>query len=213
MAKIKRTRRLVAFGCSLTYGHGLADCYQENGREGPNPSVQAWPSLVGKRLGIPIDNRGIPGGSNKEIWHDVMSSKFKEGDAVAILWTYINRHCLLFPDYIDRYGPWRGSVRSKKWIEHHFNDYDATLDLLGKVDHVRHYLDKKKIKNFHYFADHYITKQTIFPEYNKPEKYFIRDVIDFARDGQHPGAKTQQAFADQLIADPTGPAVGFSFIN
>ena len=41
---------------------------------------------------------------------------------------------------------------------------------------------------------------------------FVRNILDFARDGQHPGAKTQKEFAEQIIADPTGPAVGFSFI-
>ena len=67
MAKVKRIKRLVTFGCSLTYGHGLADCYLPNGREGPEPSIQAWPKLVSNKLRIEVDNRGIPGGSNKEI--------------------------------------------------------------------------------------------------------------------------------------------------
>ena len=213
MAKVKKIRRLVAFGCSLTYGHGLADCYQEDGREGPNPSVQAWPSLVASKLRIPVDNRGIPGASNKEIWHAIMTSKFKEGDCVIVLWSYINRNCLFFPDYIDRFGSWRGSIRSKKWLEHQFNDYDATIDLMGKVHHVEHYLSRKKIQNWHYFADFYCDKQKVFPQYNTEDKMFLRNVLDFARDGKHPGAKTQREFADRVIVDPTGPAVGFSFIN
>lgn len=212
MAKVKQIRRLVAFGCSLTYGHGLADCYQENGREGPNPSIQAWPHLVSAQLKLQYDNRGIPGGSNKEIWHAIMTSKFKEGDCVIVLWSYINRSCMIFEDHIDKYGLWRGSVRSKKWLEHQFNDYDATVDLMGRVNHVEHYLNKKKIQNWHYFADHYCAKQNIFPQYNSEDKMFCRDNIDFARDGQHPGAKTQKEFADKIVKDPTGPAVNFSFI-
>ena len=56
-------------------------------------------------------------------------------------------------------------------------------------------------------------KQKVFKKYIHPtDKMFIKDVLDFARDGQHPGAKTQQAFTDQIIKDSTGPAVGFSFI-
>lgn len=213
MAKVKRISRLVTFGCSLTYGHGLADCYQDNGREGEKPSVQAWPALVGQRLKLPVENRGQAGASNKEIWLNILSSKYKEGDMVVVLWTYINRNCLLFPDYIDRYGPWRGSVRSKKWLEHQFNDYDASIELMGRVDHVKHHLDKKKIRNHHYFADWYITPQRVFTRYNYPkDKMFIKAVLDFGRDGMHPGAKTHQAFAEQVVADPTGPAVGFSFI-
>jgi lysophospholipase L1-like esterase len=213
LAKVKRIKRLVTFGCSLTYGHGLADCYLPSGREGPKPSIQAWPKLVSDKLRIDVDNRGIPGGSNKEIWHSVMSSKFKEGDMVVILWSYINRNCIFFPDYIDRYGPWKGSVRSKKWFEHQFNDYDATVELMGRVNHVNLYLNKKKIRNYHYFADFYCSKQKVFPQYNTPEKMFLRQPLDFARDGQHPGAKSHVAFADQIFNDPTGPAVGFGFIN
>ncbi|MDC0002580.1 hypothetical protein OAP94_01815 [bacterium] len=210
MAKV--IRRLVTYGCSLTYGHGLADCYLENGREGPNPSVQAWPALVAARLKLLIDNRGQPGASPKEVWYNIMSAKHKPGDMVVVLWPFINRNCILFPDYIDRFGPWRGSVRSKKWIEHQFNDYDATVDLMGKVDHVAHYLNKKKIQNYHYFADWHCSKQKVFQQRNTIDKMFLKEILDFARDGQHPGALTQQAFADQMIKDSTGPAVGFSYV-
>ena len=53
----------------------------------------------------------------------------------------------------------------------------------------------------------------MFTRYNYPkDKMFIKAVLDFGRDGMHPGAKTHQAFAEQVVADPTGPAVGFSFI-
>ena len=213
MAKVRKVNRLVTYGCSLTYGHGLADCYLENGKEGPEPSVQAWPSLVSNKLKIMVDNRGLPGASNKEIWHNIMTSKHKPHDMVVVLWSYINRSCLFFPDYVDRFGPWRGSVRSKKWIEHQFNDYDATIDLMGKVHHVKHYLNKEKIRNYHYFADWYCSKQKVFPQYNTEDKMFVRNILDFARDGQHPGAATQRVFAEQVVADPEGPATGFGFIT
>ena len=42
---------------------------------------------------------------------------------------------------------------------------------------------------------------------------FVRNILDFARDGQHPGAATQRVFAEQAVADPEGPATGFGFIT
>lgn len=198
MVKIKR---LVAFGCSLTYGHGLADCYKENGMEGPIPSVQAWPFLVASHFKVAIDNQGIPGGSNKEIFQKIRNYEFKKGDCAVVLWSYINRHCSIYPDYVDRYGPWLKSTRSKNWIKHLFNDHDATLDCLMYDEHARLYLNTKKIKHNTYFADHFMT----IPQ---PEgKLFQRVFDDFARDGKHPGAATQRAFAQQVITDSTGPAV------
>ena len=39
--------RLVVFGCSHTYGHGLRDCYDPlTGHPGPQPSLQAWPARL-----------------------------------------------------------------------------------------------------------------------------------------------------------------------
>jgi hypothetical protein len=72
--------------------------------------------------------------------------------------------------------------------------------------------NKKKIQNYHYFADWHCSKQKVFQQRNTIDKMFLKEILDFARDGQHPGALTQQAFADQMIKDSTGPAVGFSYV-
>jgi hypothetical protein len=44
---------LVVNGCSYTYGHGIE-----------NPIEDAWPSLVAKKLGVPLVNLALPGQSN-----------------------------------------------------------------------------------------------------------------------------------------------------
>ena len=201
MAKIKR---LVTFGCSLTYGHGLADCYQPNGKEGPHPSVQAWPFLVARHYGIAIDNQGIPGGSNKQIFNTLRNYDFQKGDCVVVLWSKINRSCTLYPDYVDKFGPWLNSTRSKTWLKHIFSDYDSTIELLNYDEHTRLYLNSKKIKNCSYFTDHYMS----FPQEDK--KMFFKDYFDFARDGKHPGAETQRLFAKKVIEDDTGPTAWFA---
>ena len=51
--------RLVAFGCSNTYGEGLPDCWVDKngdpsrtkaGFHGPKPSKLAWPRLMANNM-------------------------------------------------------------------------------------------------------------------------------------------------------------------
>jgi len=87
--------RLVTFGCSYTYGHGLPDCITDHGGAGKIPSKFAWPHLLAKKLDKELYNAGIPGASNKLIMDTVINFPFKPTDTVVILWTYLSRHCIL----------------------------------------------------------------------------------------------------------------------
>lgn len=87
--------RLVTFGCSYTYGHGLPDCITDHGGAGKIPSKFAWPQLLAKKLDKELYNAGIPGASNKLIMDTVINFPFKPTDTVVILWTYLSRHCIL----------------------------------------------------------------------------------------------------------------------
>jgi len=199
MAKIKR---LVTFGCSLTYGQGLTDCWNpETKREGPHPSTQAWPFLVARQLRVGIQNESIPGASNKQIYNAILNYNWHKGDACIVLWSYLNRNCTIYPDFIDKFGPWIGSTRSKAWIKHVFNDYDSNIELLNYNNHIRLFLNSKKVKFTEYFADQYMPIEQ--PEY----KMFKNRYIDFARDDLHPGRLHHIEFARQVLADTTGPAV------
>lgn len=42
--------RLIAFGCSHTYGHGLPDCFIPPHRPGTDPSKLSWPYPLGELL-------------------------------------------------------------------------------------------------------------------------------------------------------------------
>ena len=46
--------KLVTFGCSYTYGHGLPDCIMAKGRAGKRPSKFAWPYLLAKKLDMSV---------------------------------------------------------------------------------------------------------------------------------------------------------------
>ena len=60
---------LFAFGCSLTYGHGMEDNWDSNNnRPFPySPSKKAWPFLLANMLNYNCVNLARCGASNKEI--------------------------------------------------------------------------------------------------------------------------------------------------
>lgn len=58
---------LVVNGCSYTYGHGIE-----------NPIDNAWPSLVAKKLGVPLINLAIPGQSNYAVQDRTFKYFFKD---------------------------------------------------------------------------------------------------------------------------------------
>jgi hypothetical protein len=58
---------LVVNGCSFTYGHGMED-----------PLKEAWPSILAKRLGVPLVNLAIPGQGNTAIYRRTMQYFYKD---------------------------------------------------------------------------------------------------------------------------------------
>ena len=70
--------RVIAFGCSFTFGHGLPDCFNPPKNPGKAPSKYAWPSLVANELNVKCINKSLPGSSNKRIWHNIGKFKFKK---------------------------------------------------------------------------------------------------------------------------------------
>jgi hypothetical protein len=197
MAKITR---LVTFGCSFTYGHGLSDCYHQDGREGSHPSRQAWPFVVAKHFNIKIENKATPGASNKEIFHTLRNFEFRKGDCCIVLWSFVNRHCTIYKNSLDRYGLWVSNDKSNKWFEYFFDEHDACLNTLRHVEHAEFYLRSKKIHNASYFVD----RHALIPVLLNEDRYFNSQWLDRAKDGIHPGRLTQQDFASKLINDPIG---------
>lgn len=92
--------RIVAFGCSHTYGMGLDDCFNENNYFLVNaePSNYAWPSLLAKKLNFDIINKSICAGSNLEILNEILNFSFEPGDKVVVGWTNPERDLLFFHD-------------------------------------------------------------------------------------------------------------------
>ena len=100
MDKIKKYNRLITFGCSNTYGHGLDDCVTEKGSHGPDPSKNSWPFLLGNMLEIEkVVNLAVPGSSNKQIAKKVIDYRdFTSEDLVIVGWTFIERDCIFLDE-------------------------------------------------------------------------------------------------------------------
>ncbi len=88
-------KRLITFGCSNTYGHGLPDCHIPPNKAGPNPSKFAWPQLLADRLNLECVNLGEPGGSNKLMWWKTVNFKFEPTDVVIYYATFPDRDMII----------------------------------------------------------------------------------------------------------------------
>jgi len=180
--------RLVAFGCSFTWGEGLSDVWnKETGKHIRNKhSKLAWPQLLADKLNVKCINNGIPGASNKEIWWKIINFDFIENDIVVIFWTIKDRITIFktSKEYI-RIRPWnspRTFDKSPLFYKHFYEEFDATIDAYFRKDHVEKILNLKSILNFHE------TIPNIVGEHN----------LDFALDNTHPGPKSHEAFATKL---------------
>ena len=138
--------RLIAFGCSLTFGTGL-ECSDSK------PSEKSWPFLIARELGIECVNQARSGSSNKEIWHNVISFNFQENDIVFIMWSYPERSCILYPkkDKSKQIGSW--SEDSDIFYKKFYSDYDAEIMSKLFVNHANYFLEKYNLKVFNLVVD------------------------------------------------------------
>lgn len=144
------SQRVVAFGDSNVYGHGLPDCYEEkNNAPGRRASLRAWPSIWANAINHNCLNRSAPGSSNKETLWRILNTKFEPNDYVAIFWTMKARTCIIgnnslagngIDDQIEQFGPW--NPKHNRWLAR--DEWDVILEQLMIIDHANRYLQSKK---------------------------------------------------------------------
>ncbi len=175
--------KLVTFGCSHTYGHGLKDCLGEDSRsEGPYPSKYAWPEKLKDLVNFTsVDNCAIPGSSNKMITKSIIEyPHYTKNTVVVILWSNFNRQTIfedqknirihMLPAFIKQNMPltfWRRHKSEKTefiktvktYYENYYEQFDTIFDQLIRINYVHGYLKNKGIKSFHVFPEHEIPKK------------------------------------------------------
>jgi len=192
--------RLVTFGCSFTYGHGLHDCFSYD----KEPSMFAWPQLLADKLTLTCVNKSKPGSGNFEILLNVLTTDFCKDDMVIISFSYFERYNLL--KMSDNSGnrvriPFKTS-NHKTLVLNEFEDVYSKPKLYWDnwlaIHHCEKFLISKKIRNFSFFGTPYGARS------DKPDilelENFIYDITfiskDKALDRNHPGPDSHRLLSN-----------------
>ena len=190
--------RLIAFGCSLTYGHGLPDCHEPPKQPGNTHSNMGWPSIISKYMDRECINMSSPGSSNKKIWNTITNFNFKSDDIVFIQWSYIERTAILKKDQIIDLGPW-----SENSYYETYDTHDSTLMSKLFVSHSNMFLELKNIKVYNIVpGKNELTllrfKDTLIdhiPVYLTR----MRELYPLALDKRHPGVECQIMYSKEIL--------------
>lgn len=191
--------RLIAFGCSLTFGHGLPDCFTPPDHPGSKHSNLAWPSILAKYMNRKCINMSTPGSSNKRIWHNVINFDYQETDIVFILWSFTDRTAILHKTHISDIGHWVEGT----YYNDYYDQHDAEIMSSLFVNHANLFLKSKNIKvynlvfskndlsilNFHNYKVDYI------PVYISK----LKEKYPKALDNRHPGLECQEVFSKKIL--------------
>jgi hypothetical protein len=207
--------RLIAFGCSNTYGHGLVDCFIPPGAAGPIPSKFAWPQLVANELNMDCINMALPGSSNKEILNTLLNFKFDVTDVVIVMWAYIERWCILNDDTSVSRIAWsdmRKNYDLTMQYDKIFTLEDLQIDFIYRANFAKMYLDNKNLKNYHLSAAPIECCPKVMPVWNAVNiskidltyiSQFVPRALDAGLGGNtgHPGPEAHQIVAAGLIEE------------
>jgi hypothetical protein len=136
--------KLIAFGCSHTYGYGLEDCWMDTTK----PSNLGWVSIISKELNKICVNKAIVGASNKLIWHQITNTEFNPSDCVIILWSWAHRYTVLKNKnlFTHLHHNTLEQEESKEYYRLLYSDYDAEMMTKLYIEHANIYLSTKGVK-------------------------------------------------------------------
>ena len=189
--------RLITFGCSVTYGHGLPDCI-ESETGWTNPSEFAWPNVLANKLKCKLENQSYPGSSNLEILYKLLGFKFEPNDIVIIMWTAPIRDMQFqkIGKPYRRLGVWMKDAFAQKWIAS-VDEYDYVQKTWIYMHHASLYFKSLGIKCVHSSMEDYKNK----PEYLNIENLYLKSMVkvDRAADDSHPGMQSHFQTAEKLF--------------
>lgn len=191
--------RLIAFGCSNTFGHGLEDCWDiDNKYPGEHPSKFAWPSLLADKLFLECINKALPGASNKLIMNQVINFPFAPNDTVVIMWSYFDRyHVFTDPkknSISETIGPWLKNRKSVTYYRQIYNENDLKMMTRHYINYVGLYLEKHKIAHLQTTCSEHVVHPLVYDiEYSR-----LRHQHPKALDKMHPGPETHKEAANRI---------------
>lgn len=196
--------RLIAFGCSNTYGHGQEDCIDPNdGGPGPEPSKLVWPNYLAEHLQkTEIVNLGLAGASNDHILHRIYHyDDYRKDDLVVVLWTYLDRagHILNKNEVVDM-AAWRNDYLSKNFYKFFHNDYTSKVNLFKNWKLAKSFFLQMRLKHRMFLVTDDAISYGQIPILRPPTNFgkFV-ELYPKAADGLHAGPEAHKAFADSIF--------------
>lgn len=195
--------RLVAYGPSTSYGHGLPDCYVD-GKAGSKPSEFAWPSLLASMLDFECLNLSQLGAGNTQILWKLLNTELREDDLVILSWTHFDRLEFFRFQYnnVDgiRVDPSKYDPRFME-EESVFTENTNIKNLLT-MNYASMYLRERGIKSYAFFGAREIRAKQhpaiVISNYDPEFSCWPYHVVDDALDGQHFGLKSHENIAKAL---------------
>lgn len=213
--------RLLAFGCSITYGEGLSDCLNIADNPPLTSSKYAWPSVLGKTLTRTVLNLGEGGAANKRICNKILNEKYNLSDVVVILWSSFSRTTYFTdfdgiinvqPSQLDNYkfNPPIHLKIKKTFYKRMFFDTNQNIENYNSINLAKLYLDSKGIPNYHFTWQSLPYRNCAVPSWSNVKLHYINLSgrgramtpnsmhIDTADDGAHPGIESQKLIAQDM---------------
>lgn len=193
--------RIVSFGCSLTFGQSLPDCIL--GKKTDLPSQYAWPSVLARLMRRPCKNYGIPGASNLEILHCISSvTEIFPGDVVIVMWSFLERSCVLESDTVKQIGPWIDRPEIKTYYQHLHSDYTDRFLYPILVRHGDALVRKHTDNVYHMEArtTDCFPLSTLGVSIDDAEPFTDATYTDTGIDGVHPGIIRHEQLAKKIYA-------------
>lgn len=191
--------RLITFGCSLTFGHGLVDCFVPPKHPGSLPSAMGWPNIVAQHTNKICINMSSPGASNKRIWYSIINFKYQLPDIVIVLWSYPERTSIFKEACIEDIGTWN----NPEYYNYMYDKIDSLIMSRLFINHANMFLQSKNIKVYNMVIAKEHTKMlTLGTTTISHMPTFIADLRELypcAMDHCHPGIECHQSYSKAIL--------------
>jgi len=220
--------RIISFGPSEMFGHGLEDCFTPPYSPGPTPSEFAYPNLVAKHLKCECINLSSPGCGALDVLVKILGFDFNNDDIVLVQWPSLGNSTLISENSnLITIQPWMAedystimkheigsdlikylSIKSKLSIDEQLtiarNFYkthsDRHLSVVNclYMDYAALYLDSKNLKKVFGGAESWNFEYSPVIDHRDMKNH--GEFTDLALDNQHPGHLWHQQIANEIIS-------------
>lgn len=190
--------RIVAFGCSHTYGLELPDC--------PTvwdpPSSMAFPNIVANKLNLDVLNRADTGASQRQIAATILETDIDKNDIVVINWTNPIRRGIWNGLHWNQLASWTEDRIWKKYHAKYHCETDDILDSLMNINLANMFLKskcKRVINTIHNYNKDIVDSTHKWNDV-KIEMIFSDNNFYYNNlSGGHPDLKSHEVFAERLL--------------